>query len=66
MGKWQSRKPSERLRRLEGMIHVRAAAERNIRTAAEDKRSEKMQDIYRDREELSYMQNTLKDLSVSL
>lgn len=48
------------------MIHVRAAAERNIRTAAEDKRSEKMQDIYRDREELSYMQNTLKDLSVSL
>lgn len=48
------------------MIRVRAGAERNIRTAAEDKRSEKMQDIYRDREELSYMQNTLKDLSVSL
>lgn len=48
------------------MIHVLAEAERNTRTVAVSKRSEKMQDIYRDREELSYMQNTLKDLSVSL
>lgn len=48
------------------MIHVHAEAGRNIRTVAVDRRSENMQDIYRDREELSYMQNTLKDLSVSL
>lgn len=48
------------------MIHVLVEADRNIKTVAENKRSEKMQDIYRDREELSYMRNTLKDLSVSL
>lgn len=51
------------------MIRVRAEVERNIKIVVEDKkikRSEKMQDIYRDREELSYMRNTLKDLSVSL